>query len=86
MKHLYIRIDDDLHARVKETAGARGISMNQFVIESLRVVFNTVQILASVEIGEKHEILLMIPKDEYDKIEGTSVSRMKDMRILNESD
>lgn len=68
MKHLYIRIPDDLHARVKEASAIKGISMNQLVVDALGSWLDSVHLAAKTTRGGAI-VTFAIPKEEWERVE-----------------
>jgi len=48
MKHMYIRVPDELHARVKKRASDTGVSMNQIVVDALNLWANSLFLSAQI--------------------------------------
>lgn len=46
---MYIRIPDELHARVKAKAQRDGISMNNIAVHAIRYFLESVTVLAAIE-------------------------------------
>lgn len=72
MKHLYIRIPDELHARVKETAFDKGVSMNKLVISALEIWLSSITVTGffkSESDDEAGQIMINIPPYELKKLE-----------------
>lgn len=64
--HMYIRVSKELHARVKQEADDRAISMNTFVIEALNEKLSYEQIpLHAVEIDGEARYVLKIPPEKF---------------------
>ncbi len=72
MKHLYLRIPDELHARVKKEAALKGVSMNRLVVSAIEIWLRSITITGffkSESDDEAGQILINIPPYELKKLE-----------------
>ena len=72
VKHLYIRIPDELHASVKESAAHKGVSMNYLVISALEIWLNSITVTGffkSESDDEAGQVMINIPPYELKKLE-----------------
>ena len=58
MKNMYIRIPEELHARVKARAERDGISMNQIAVHSIRYFLESITVMAVIEQQLEGEVTL----------------------------
>lgn len=68
MKNMYIRIPDDLHARVKARAAEDGISMNHIAVSAIKSFLESVTVKAVIEHQKEGEVSLIFEGPELEKL------------------
>lgn len=74
-KPMLTRVPDELHARVKDEADKRGVSMTKIVIAALEEYLSAIHLSADFVVDERYRpqvgglIAIRISREELDKVE-----------------
>ena len=68
LKNLFIRVPEDLHARVKQEAERTGTPMNRIAIDALNLYLNSIQLTAHIDTSSG-DVTIMIDENEVKKLE-----------------
>ncbi len=63
---MYIRIPDELHARVKSKAAADGISMNHIAVSAIKSYLESITVKAMIEHQKEGEVSLTFEGPELE--------------------